>query len=242
MSIGRFVAILQLSVMFCIASVVSADESGVFEAVEDPVAILKMVVNQSKANYERIKTWQGDFTFRESQYFDSSVQQDLQTMFEQEWPEESVRSSKCQMSFFVDTKRDKLALRYKMLETKYHKTDFQEIITSRPPVLSEFASIVTPESYMSFDAVFQHDEVIAMSEYDQVIGRIAFVFPHEKADHTFVSDIPDPRFFSRMARIIFGITLVLSLNISKKNLLTKKMNCLFHFQLRKLRKAIILEL
>ena len=175
------------------------------------VEFLDRAAASMKANYDKIDTWQGEFSIEEDNYFYG--EQCTWLNIDANDPasrSEAIRSRIYSLGKFeTDVKNNKLYYSESKPEPKYKALDLQRDFTLKE-MFSPIISIVTPDGYLSFKPNFNYGYG-GKKVNEKWSGRQAFRLPLEKTKNEQWSDIRDPRkYFSEGHKMFWEDLEVLS--------------------------------
>jgi len=172
----------------------------------DYVEFLNKAAALMKANYEKINTWQGEFSIEEDNYYygEQCRSFDIDANDPASRSDSIRRSISIVQEFATDVKNNKLYCSKSMPKYKFKALDLdRDIILDR--LYSPTVSIVTPYEYLSFKPNFNYGYG-GKKVNGKWSGSQAFRWPKEKAKNEQWSDIRDPRkYFSEGHRMIWEV-------------------------------------
>jgi hypothetical protein len=165
------------------------------ERAADKAALLERISTVSKTNYNNIKTWKGEYAFKEWMVILPAFRE----MIGVSAPvDESIhRELSGTVQFDVDVAANKLFTEFKAFSTPVFKTASGQVVTpSREFVRTHRQSIVTADSYLRFDPEKLYgtpgDYPVAES-IGPTGGRMAFKEPADNATGRQWNNVVDPR-------------------------------------------------
>ena len=170
-----------------------------FVPVANPVETLKMVGAQARGNYERIKTWQGEYSFQDKEFQEGEQARSFGAALGITVPSRYVKVSEGSFSFDIDQKSDSIFLNFQaskiFIETLASKEKKQIEKKACEPYLDSRISVLTPEDYCYFDTRMAYSVFGDFSDLPQSTSAVVFREPREKGKKLYFSTIPDPRTF-----------------------------------------------
>lgn len=168
------------------------------------VAFLDTAAALMKANYEKINTWQGEFSIQE----DNDYYGEQCRSFNIDANDPAARSDAIRRSisilqeFAIDIKNNKLYCSKSMPEYKFKALDLdRDIVLER--LYTPMVSIVTSDAYLSFKPNLNYSYG-GRKVNGKWAGKKAFRFPLEKAKNEQWGNVRDPRkYFSEGHRMIW---------------------------------------
>jgi hypothetical protein len=169
---------------------------------EDQLKVYQMIADQSGSNYERIKTWQGEYTFEERFVPNEGMAQSIADSIGAKLPSEYIFINKGTFTFYIDIRKDALFVDYRQTSVSIEdisgtpirlSDDSREKMESQ--YLKHILSIVTPKEFISFDKTVMLGSYPHLGDRSDRIGRVAFRYPSVKSTKKTQSIIVDPRSF-----------------------------------------------
>jgi hypothetical protein len=192
----NFNIILVFTVFFILIKTVFSSEESIdgYVSVENPIEILKMIAAQSKANYEKIQTWQGEYEIEEIQYIDSIMGKEVANAYK--IPVSTFyKSTNGYFSFKIDMKSNSLSINFKT-------NDYLILDPAKTPIKNikipgtEQISIITPEHYLHFLPNVLYGSFTEYESFDpSMLTRASFREPVVSSQKKNLAEIPDPRSF-----------------------------------------------
>ncbi|MDR1477983.1 MAG: hypothetical protein LBJ00_03485 [Planctomycetaceae bacterium] len=194
---------------FCLILVGTAcgqSQEGEFTPVENPLEVFRLIGNQSQSNYEKIKTWQGEYEIEEINYptvLAKDVAQDIEAML----PTNFLIVQKGKFKFFIDMRRDSLLVDYRNISVSITDISGVPIVINErskklldSKYLNHRVSIVSPKEILTFEK----NELLAsfpqLGDREDRVGRVAYRYGYaEDRVVTMATTLVDPRTF-----FIFG--------------------------------------
>jgi hypothetical protein len=165
-------------------------------ALEDRGRVLEFLVNQTRSNYEKIKTWKGAYDVSTKEYLSEEYVANAfgDRLSEEEW-NPLIQAINIHLNFVIDVQNDKAFRQLKSEELAFFKIGSKDKVSVKGAGKSDFNSSVTSEHFLKFDP----NEVATYSAYpdhpDAQDKRVARRFPNERAVGQHHSDLVDPRLF-----------------------------------------------
>jgi hypothetical protein len=178
------------------------------QGLPEKIAVLKMLSLQTKANYDKIRTWAGSYSYREQWRL---VGDEFKTLCNEAKISPSanqlpVISVSCVTArFAVDFAKDSLFSAFEADRPAEVRLQTGELIKVPNVIATKVMSISTPEHYLNFMPNVNH---MALPDYPKVaindgVGRMAFREPSRNGKMMPWGTIFDPRFL-----FSFEVTLV----------------------------------
>ena len=165
------------------------------EGAADKAALLERISTASKTNYNNIKTWKGEYAFKEWMVILPSFREVIGVSSPAD--EAIHRELSGTIQFAVDVAANNLFTEFKAVSTPVFKTASGQVVTpSREFVRTHRQSIVTADSYLRFDPEKLYgtpgDYTVAES-IGPTGGRMAFKEPADDATGRQWTNVVDPR-------------------------------------------------
>jgi len=151
--------------------------------------LLDTFATQTKANYERIHTWQGQLAIERKSYYYGDMVKRLNIAKNDPAVNSSriVRTVNCVAKFAIDIVKDKLYYEKSKPDVAYRALDLnRDVVVDE--IYSPSRAIVTPEKFMYYEPELTYGSLGRVCG-DSIVGKAAFLEPPEKAK----ADVPDPR-------------------------------------------------
>ena len=154
---------------------------------------------QTKANYEKIRTWQGKLVIEEYNY----LYGDFVKMLNIAKDDPAINSSCIRRrvtytaSFTIDVVKNKLYVESPKPNVVFRALDIDKEVTV-DGIYSPAKVIVTPEKYMHYEPGFTYGTLQTSISYG-ISGKAAFLDPPEKAKVDEGAQVRDPRRYFRQA-------------------------------------------
>ncbi|MDR2171009.1 MAG: hypothetical protein LBP59_12775 [Planctomycetaceae bacterium] len=168
--------------------------------IEEPLKIFQMIGEQSRSNYEKIKTWQGEYAFEERFVFSSNMSQLIEKNIGAKLPSEFVMIQKGKFIFCIDIRKDALFVDYHpesvlLEDISGHPISLEKDAKNKleKTSLKRIVSIVTPKEFYSFDKNSQIGSYPKIGDKEDRVGRVAFRYP--STDSHKIGIKVDPRTF-----------------------------------------------
>jgi hypothetical protein len=197
---------LFLTFVFCYTSF------GNFESAKplpesEYIEFLNKAAALAKANYEKIKTWQGEIGVEEDNYYYGAA---CQSLAPNEESENIRRRASLIEKFAVDVKNNKLYCAKSMPQIRYNAIDLKKDITLKSkPKFTSVISVVTADEYLSFMPDLNYGYSTKIN--GKWAGKMAVRLPIEKFKEDQWGYIRDPRkYFSEGHRMTWEDIEVLS--------------------------------
>jgi hypothetical protein len=199
--------IIVVSTVFCCFAVpcnaVDWNSSSVKQVPETEfLDLLDAFAIQTKANYEKIRTWQGELMIEEDNY----VYDDLVKSLNIAEDDPAINSSAIRRrvtntaSFAIDMVKNKLYVESPKPNVVYRALDLDKDVTV-DTIYSSAKVIVTPEKYMHYEPAFTYGTLRTSVSYG-ISGKAAFLDPPEQAKVDWGAQVRDPRnYFGRGQKI-----------------------------------------
>jgi len=168
------------------------------------VAFLDTAAALMKANYEKINTWQGEFSIQEDNYYYGEQCRSFNIDANNPAAHSNAirRSISILQEFATDIKNNKLYCSKSMPRYKFKALDLdRDIVLDR--LYSPMVSILTPDEYLSFMPNFNYGYG-GRKVNGKWAGKKAFRWPKERARNEQWGNVRDPRkYFSEGHRMIW---------------------------------------
>ncbi|MHA1834820.1 MAG: hypothetical protein ACTSV7_12640 [Candidatus Baldrarchaeia archaeon] len=191
---GHIICMLTSFLLLTTASLVNGDDKP-WESVPETIYVdlLEAIITQTKANYEKISTWQGEMSIVESDdHYGDNAARDIDQNSPAAKSKHIRRTVTGTIEFAADLANDKLYCNFEP-HVEYRAIDLNQIAPLAKEIrYSRMRFIVTPAEYLSYEPNhdFGWDDSILVSK--RVSGKAAFRDVPEKAKDR-VGDIRDPR-------------------------------------------------
>jgi hypothetical protein len=214
----NFNIILVFTVFFVLVSIVLSSEESIdgYVPVENSIEILKMIAAQSKANYENIQTWQGEYEIEEIQYMDGTIGEEIAKAYK--IPTSAFyKNTNGFFSFKIDIKSNSLFIHFKT-------NDYLILDTVKTPIKNikipgtEQRSIITAEHYLRFLPNVLYGSFTEYEPFDpSILTKASFREPVAYSQKKNLAEIPDPRSFFVFGGRTIGDATTLWIDILSKN-------------------------
>jgi hypothetical protein len=208
------VSLPRLIVIFCCLTCLTAEALGQVDSsyvpVKEPLSVFKMIAEQSRSNFERIKTWQGVYEFEEKYVPSDSMVQEIRKSIESPLPAEFVILNAGAFEFYIDMRKDCLFVDYIQTSVSIEGVSGEQIEIStdlaqelNDKFLSHFTSVITPKEFLSFDKTAMLGSYPDLGDVEDRTGRVAFRYASKKSPLKSISIFVDPRDFMKFGSAHF---------------------------------------
>ncbi|MDR1477986.1 MAG: hypothetical protein LBJ00_03500 [Planctomycetaceae bacterium] len=172
-----------------------------FTPVENPLDVFKMIGNQSKSNYEKIKTWQGEYEIEETNY-SGKIAEDFAKSIEAVLPPDFCIVQKGMFRFFIDIRKDCLFVDYKQDAVSINEVSGTPIVLNKKSqkllkdnYLKHQITVINPKEVLTFEKKELLASFPELGDRDDRVGRVAFRRIRTPYAVKTIANFVDPRSF-----------------------------------------------
>ncbi|MDR2344950.1 MAG: hypothetical protein LBE18_02690, partial [Planctomycetaceae bacterium] len=161
----------------------------------------QIIGDLSKSNYEKIKTWQGEYTFVERFVFDGESAKMVANKIKVKLPSEFITIQKGKFTFCIDILTDSLFVDYLHESISLEDLSGNSIPLKKDAqnnlddMLMHVVSIVTPKEFYSFYKNHTLGSYPDLGDRIDRGGRVAFRYPSMDTATKIIAVLVDPRKF-----------------------------------------------
>ena len=186
------------------------ESSSSYVPVKEPLSVFKLISEQSRSNFERIKTWQGAYEFEERYVPSDSMIQEIRKSVKSLLPTEFIMVNKGVFEFCIDMRKDSLFVDYIQTSVSIECVSGEQFEISadltqelNDKYLRHCTSVVTSNEFLSFDKNVTLGSYPELGDWEDRIGRVAFRYASPKSPLKSMSIFVDPRDFMKFGSARF---------------------------------------